>query len=81
MAYLIPVTGKTMIYQVGIHFLVLYNLALKHIQSMLHIIKKKKWKTALLSSNLPSVIDRSHLSPSREAARWQIRSVDDTRNY
>ena len=30
-------------------------------------IKVKSW--ALLSSNLPSVIDRSNLSPSREAAR------------
>ena len=43
-------------------------------------LRNKKWKSsALLPSNLPSVIDRSNLSPSREAARWLIWSVDDTR--
>ena len=39
--------------------------------------KMKSW--ALLSSNLPSVFDRSYLSQSREAARWLIWSVNDTR--
>ena len=39
-------------------------------------IEIKMKSSALLPSNLPSVIDRSNLSPSREAAIW---SVDDTR--
>ena len=48
----------------------IFFLLLTYLRSVLIFISEIKMKNcALLSSNLPSVIDRSHLSPSREVAR------------